>query len=117
MARPCSWTLLCIVVALSMQTASAWRPTPSLEGATSSSSSAASGRDLLQACSITNCIRCRNERVSSFTPIEICLTCSGGYTPALPARTSCGKSRGCLFGFFRRASSGRRAVLRVWGCN
>jgi hypothetical protein len=64
--------------ALCISPALAWRPLES-----------SSSRDLLQSCTISQCIRCRNERVSSFTPTEVCLTCSGGYTPSLPTRLSC----------------------------
>ena len=53
---------------------------------------AQAGRDLLQSCTITKCSRCRNERLSSFTPTEVCVTCDAGWTPA-SSRLSCGEFR------------------------
>ena len=82
MARPLLWQLALILAVLcSCAPEAADARPPSL---------ATSGRDLLQTCSITNCIRCRNERISSFTPTEVCISCDSGYTPAAD-RLSCGE--------------------------
>ena len=87
MARLC-WLLACVflIAAAAPHGAQAWRQSEidtSLAASTSS-------RNLEQACTISSCIRCRNERLSSFTPTEVCISCDAGYAPAAD-RLSCGE--------------------------